>query len=277
MSNKLKRSVRESLDVVNATLMLINKLENELQDSSFSINMTINPFYYIVNILSKFASYDEIVNFLSSIIVYALPLIEASVKLKMLESLKDLFSCSVNPFITRQMILEGVVFDLRSVDLLNTLLFCPLDTNTQKSLGKMFYSDTEDIQFPDELVGCPDFNAFLWYVKNRAIGRSVWYGSANQKGEHEVLTQDSKPRLKDGIVTLEYTPRSSGLKNCVGQPMSIQIPYNDCLHVFLGNTKELVDTSSLSFEEVNKKIEDFNSTKVQLTIQTEKDITYLIA
>lgn len=264
MGNKTRRNARESLDVINASLTILDKLENENTDGSFSINMSINPFYFVMKLLTQFVSYEDIVKYLSYTIVCLLPAIELSVKLKMIESLKDLFSCSVNPFISRQMILEGVVFDLRSVDLLNILSFCPLDTNTQKSIGKMFYSDTEDFNFPDELVNCPDFNAFLWYVKNRAIGRSVWYGTRKQNTEHELLTQESRPRLKDGIITLEYSPRPNGLKDSVGQPMSIQVPHGDCLHVFLGNAKEIINVAPISFDNVNRKIEDFNDTIFQL-------------
>ena len=215
-----------------------------------------------MSILQQIVGYDEIVNFLTEFIVNGLPMIEDAAKIALCESLKDLFSCSINPLLSENLIRRGVVFDLSSIDLLNIMDRCPLsNTFDDDSYNLFFYSDVKDFSIPDQLVKCKDLNAVIWYVKQRSYDRVVWYGYQTQSDEHEDLTIDSKPSAKDGVITLEYSEKSSYLKDCENNDMDIQVPSNNCLHVFLGNTKGVTSTYAPepSSDKIVVKTDDFKN------------------
>ena len=65
-----------------------------------------------------------------------------------------------------------------------------------------------------------------------------------------------KQKKDDGIVTLEFNERSSSLKTASGKNMNAQTPYNNCLHVFIGNVKEISNTQIENFNTENNKIND---------------------
>ena len=186
---------------------------------------------------------------------------EDAVKISIVEALKGLFSCSVNPIISKKMIMDGIVLDLTKIDLLNVIDRCPLDgeNDIQKLKGSFFYFGTEGMNVPDQLEGCSDLNAVIWFVKHRGTDRTVWYGWKTQGDEHELLTIDSKPSVEQGVITMEYSEKASQLKNSKNEPMNIQVPHGNCLHVFLGNAKGVSDEAYPSSAEVVSKINDFNN------------------
>lgn len=238
----------EALGTISAALAILDKMP-ELQDDNFAISVDIRPVDLIMQCLYKVVGYDEVVKWLSNTIGYALPAIEVAVKSYILTQLKYIFDCTLNPFITYDLIKNGVVFDLKTVDLMNMLQFCPIDKtiSNKKKNGKYYYFGCENFNYPDELEQAEDFNALLWYMKNRTIGtRSVWYGYVEQPNvlQHKSLNQ--KQKKSDGIITLEYSGRSSGLKDAEGNHMTLQTPFNNCIHVFLGNTKPIEPLNSIT-------------------------------
>ena len=227
-----------------------------------------NPIEFIMSLLKQVVGYDELVEFLSETVVYGIPLLESAMKISVIESLKDLFSCSINPILSEDIINQGVVLDLTTIDLMNIMNRCPLgsENGKYKLNGSFFYSDVEGFTIPEELEKCKDLNAVIWFVKNKAIDRVVWYGYQNQDTDHEILTRrngaspGTMPSVKDGIITLEYVKKASELTDSMGNsPLHIQVPHDNCLHVFLGNAKGIAHEEVPSYQTIASHTSEFNA------------------
>ncbi|MBP5724052.1 MAG: hypothetical protein J6X18_10850 [Bacteroidales bacterium] len=271
MGNRSTQNAKSASASINATLSVLNGVTPVSVESvnGFSINM--NPFQFVIGLLQPIVGYDRIVNFLTELVVYGLPMLEDAVKISLIEALKGLFSCSVNPIISKSIINEGVVLDLTKIDLLKIMDRCPLDNDNsiQKIKGSFFYSGVEGMDVPDQLEGCSDLNAVIWFVKHRAMDRTVWYGWKTQGDEHELLTIDTKPSEKHGVITMEYSEKWSGLKDLMNNPLPPpQVPHGNCLHVFLGNAKG-VSTSIETYpssEQYYARARDFRSVSGSLSV-----------
>lgn len=238
---KKKETMNEALGTISAALAILEKMP-ELQDDNFALSVDIRPVDFLMQCLYKIVGYDKVVDWVTNRIVRDLPTIETAVKTYILTQLKYIFDCTINPFITYDLIKYGVVFDLKTVDLVNMLQYCPLDksVNNKKKNGKYYYFGCEEFDYPDQLENAEDFNALLWYMKNRTVGtRSVWYGYEEQKNASKHISLNQKQKKEDGIITLEYSGRPTGLKDAEGNSMTLQTPFNNCIHVFLGNTKPI--------------------------------------
>lgn len=105
--------------------------------------------------------------------------IEEAVKVILLTNIKSLYTCSVDPLISDELLGDytdingqpakgkGLEIDLEVADIMNILSFCPLSYE-----GEAFYFDNSTdnavIREISDLWKSRDFNAFLWYVINRA-------------------------------------------------------------------------------------------------------------
>lgn len=270
MSIKARQSAESVSSSINAMLSVLNgvtPLSVEKTNGGVSLTLSSNPFEYVMSLLQKVAGYDRVVEFLAEIVAYGLPMLEDSLKIALVESLKDLFSCSVNPVINEELIKYGVILDLSTIDLMGILKRCPLGTENElfKINGSFFYFDVERFTIPDELERCKDLNAVIWYVKHRATDRTVWYGYEHQDEEHELLSVQNGtspgtlPSEKDGVITMEFSEKSSQLTDCEGNSMSIQVPHGNCLHVFLGNTKGVSDEIQPSYSDILDKTNGFRT------------------
>lgn len=269
-NQKTQKTIDDTLGIISGALTVLNNYP-QLNDSNFSVSMNAKPFDFIMRILYYLVGYDKIVEFVSKLLVYELPVIEYAVKTYLLTQLKLMFSCTMNPFISYDLIRYGVVFDLKTVDLMNILRFSPLDNtiSRERKYGKYYYFGCDSVEIPDDLMYAEDFNAFLWYASHRRIGeREVWYGYKRNplKDENGVKVHKSinqKQTKKDGIITLEYNGRSSGLSDAEGNGMSIQTPFNNCIHVFIGNTAPIdsveVDTLNQTIKDSDKKLVKFTN------------------
>ena len=263
---------RQSVDAVSATINAILSVLNGVTPvnipTGLSLSLSLNPFKFIMGLLQPIVGYDRIVDFITELLVYGLPVLEESMKIALVESLKDMFSCSVNPTIDERLINTGVVLDLKTIDLLNVMERCPLDTeNTQaKVRGSFFYSDVDGFTVPDQLINCSDLNAVIWYVKHRAFDRTVWYGHDTQGNQHETLTLNTMPSKEHGVITMEYSERASTLKDSQGNQMRIQVPHGNCLHVFLGNTKGIPASGQEepSSDDLNERTKEFRDLTVSV-------------
>lgn len=277
--SKAQQKIDEAVGTINSAIAILDNVP-ELNDSNYTLSLSLNPFNIIMMFLRKVKSYDDIVNFVSKLIVFELPVIETAVKGYMLTHLKLFFSCSMNPIITHDLIQNGVVFDLKTVDLMNILHYCPLDlqNNTNNSYGRYFYFGCDDMQIPDDLKYSVDFNSFLWYTVNRRRGeREVWYGyKRNPKYEEDGVkvhrSLPEKQTKKNGVITLEYNGRSSNLSNAEGNGMNIQTPFNNCIHVFIGNTAPYdIDEVDFLYEDIKDK--DYQIAEFE---KLRKDIAHYI-
>lgn len=106
-----------------------------------------------------------------------LDIIEYSIKTILLLNVKNMFTCSLNPFIPDDVLKypdgvidrkgaaangKGIKIPLSTIDLYNTLDYCP----TEQKRGRFFYFDNNC--GTNDIWQSTDFNAFLWYIINKS-------------------------------------------------------------------------------------------------------------
>lgn len=307
-------------------------------NNHLSYNLSANPFDFLLDIIKHTAGYDAIIKWVGSTIAVGLPAIELTVKGVLLSNMSNLIQCSLDPRIPDRLLRDGLVFDLKELDIMNILEYSPLSSVTvsntkvnavaeddkssrswyDKLVGKLpgrikevnpgkyyyFGCDYETVVrngknvryplLPDDLKDAADFNAFLWYVKNREPYRKAWRGtnffrsqfddSIYHKGfmqQREELVGEKKYNKKcleernntaackfkkeAGILTLEYRETSSGLHDALGNELSgLQTPHDNCLHVFIGNTEPLDDEGIVAkrnrYKNLSKIVEERKET-----------------
>jgi hypothetical protein len=260
----IKKTKDDALAIINAALTILDRFpEFDETNTSLSINTSTNPFTFLMDLFKTTAGYNVFLKIISSYIAFALPALELSIKGILLTNIKNLLTCSLNPFITRELLLNGIVFDLRTIDVINMLSYSPFD-----KVGKYYYFGCDGFDYTDQLVKAGDFNAFLWHTKNKSLRRQVWYGVniiksnvdsslyEDEEGNSTILQKepkgnppskgeiDNEGKLKkckksDGIITIQYCERPNRLRNSEGNGVSyLQTPHNHCLQVFLGNVQE---------------------------------------
>ena len=289
----LQKTKSEALAIIDAALAILNKFpEIETANSTLSFNTSSNPFPFLMDCFKSTTGYNILINILSKFIMLGLPAVEIAVKGVLLANIKNILSCAINPFISDEILRNGIVFNLQQIDITDTLRYSPLD-----EIGKYYYFDNykkstvtdstgkkKQIDIPkqvDDLKVSKDFNCLIWYMKHIASFREVWGQQPDATGGRTNVIENNdtywnkkknKCRKGAGIVTLEYNVRPEGLRNAEGYGMSsddasyagLQTPYGECLHVFLGNVKEK------SNEEGNKQQEKYNVATQDLATANEQ-------
>ena len=107
-----------------------------------------------------------------------LDIIEYSIKTILLLNVKNMFTCSLNPFIPNDVLKypdggirqngasangKGIKIPISTIDLYNTLDYCPTD----QKRGCFFYFDNDC--GTNDVWKSTDFNAFLWYIINKSV------------------------------------------------------------------------------------------------------------
>ena len=278
----LQKTKSEALATIDAALAILNKFpEIETANSTLSFNTSSNPFPFLMDCFKSTTGYNILIKILSKFIMLGLPAVEIAVKGVLLANIKNILSCAINPFISDEILRNGIVFNLQQIDITDTLRYSPLD-----EIGKYYYFDNyekstvtdstgqkKQIDVPkdvDDLKVSKDFNCLIWYMKHIASFREVWGQQTDDEGgrTNDIENNDTywnkkkkKCRKGAGIVTLEYNVRPEGLRNAEGNGLSsgeasyagLQTPYGECLHVFLGNVKE---KSIEDIENQQKKYKD---------------------
>ena len=313
--SKIKITKDEALATVDAALSILNRFP-ELEDGNINLSFSTstNPFPFLMDLFKSTAGYNELIRIIANFIAKSLPAVEIAVKTLLITKLKDIISCSVNPFLTDDILKNGIIFNISEIDLIDTFKFSPFD----KKIGQYYYfgvfekeeyydEETKQIKersvpiMPDDLIKCDDMNALLWYMINRANKRYVWkptkyrhdddefrpdypfvdggYEKQNtedkkrmQRIYHDEPLEELEEALKsgeidqeefdikkseleekwtafktnfkqklkkeDGIVTFEFREKSANLVDAYGNGYSQQTPYNNILHVFIGDVRE---------------------------------------
>lgn len=260
----------ETIAVIDSAITILDRLPVfDKTNTSISYNETSNPFEFLIDIFKSTSGYDELINIISKFIAFELPALEIAVKAVLLSNIRNLLNCAINPIISDELLRNGIVFDLRTIDVMGMLYYCPLD-NTH--IGKRYYFGCDGFEYPAQLEHAGDFNAFLWFVKNKGINRSVWYGvdlfdatfndsaydfdydpynPAVSNGDGIMLQKEAVPAPSPGqvkcqkgcgIITLNYQERPIQLKDAEGNVRNLQTPYSNCLQVFIGYARPNVDT-----------------------------------
>lgn len=263
----LQNTKSKTLSVINSAITILNKMpELNQTNTTYSYNESSNPFEFIIDIFKSTSGFDALINIISKYIAIGLPALEVAVKAVLLSNIKNLLNCAINPIISDKLLEDGIVFDLRQIDVIGMLYYCPMDGT---HIGNRYYFGCDGFGHLYELEHAGDFNAFLWYVKNKGINRSVWYGvdpvaamlydSTFTNGNGYIMqksTSSIPPRPRNGvkckkdsgIITLDYHERPISLKNSIGGERYMQTPYSNCLQVFLGNVRPDIGTDA-SYEE----------------------------
>ncbi len=292
----IKKVKSDAIATIDAAITMLDKLpEFDETNISLSYNQSYNPFQFLMDLFKSTVGYDTFLNIISKIIAIELPAIEIAVKTVLLTNFRNLISCSLNPIISEDVILNGFVFNLYEIDLLNILQYSPLSYKIgvwKPNIGRNYYFGCDGFDYPSELKDAGDFNAFLFYVKNYSLGREVWRGvnliqstfDDSTWGNRESYVQQ-RPMLppdeivvkgkcvkRAGIVTLEYNERNSGLTLADGSgSLSLQTPYNNCLHVFIGNTAPIQTDDLTRLEQTVYDLEqEIEDKKNELILEKEK-------
>jgi len=287
----IKKIKSEAIATIDAALTILNKFpEFDEGNTNLSYNTSFNPFDFLMDLFKSTMGYDKFIQVISDIIVLELPAIEIAVKTVLITNFKNLISCTLNPLISDEVLLNGFTFNLEEVDILGILNYSPLAPKIGSfnlNPGKYFYFGCDKLEYPSELKRAGDFNAFLWYVKNISIGREVWTGVPEIQatfgdsvwGRGDYTTQKELPDDDDasfynqdknkcnqsaGILTLEFNERGSSIKDAEGHSdYNLKTPYNNCIHVFIGNTAPWnniqINAWKGELEEIERQIEDLKS------------------
>lgn len=237
-----RQVVSESLATVDAALAIINKYP-ELEGGEINLSGSINPFAFLLELFKSTKGYDWLINKIASFLAIGLPVVEIGVKAVILSQLKNLLTCSINPFVTTKLIREGVEFNIDQLDLTDLLHHSPLDSvayadngletwkPNRKNMGKYYYFDCEGCEIADDVKYSEDMNALFWFMKHRSGQRQVW------KKTEDYDPNDNKGKYKksNGIVTLDFHERATEMMNSDGSAHAVQVPITNCLQVFVGN------------------------------------------
>lgn len=268
--SKIKRIKEDTLATIDAALSILNRFP-DLEDGNVNLSFgtSLNPFPFLMDLFKSTAGYNELIRIIANFIAKYLPAVEIAVKTLLITKLKDIISCSVNPFLTDDILKNGIIFNISEIDLIDTFRYSPFD----KKIGQFYYfgvfekeeyldEKTGKIKersvpiIPDDLIKCDDMNALLWFMINRANKRYVWKPTKYRHddefradyphvdggfNEQNVADQDkfsNKLKKEDGIVTFEFNEKSANLVDAYGQKYLQQTPYNNILHVFIGDVRE---------------------------------------
>ena len=235
----VKQIKSEALATIDAAVSILNRYPDLGEaNTELSFNITTNPFTFLMDLFKTTTGYNKLIEIIAKFISWELPVVEAAVKALLIAKLKDIISCSVNPFFTEDILRNGIVFNIEEIDIADVLKYSPLD----QKVGKYFYFGTDEVKTADDLITCDDMDAFLWFMINRANRRYVWKPKKNRKDDEwrSDYPSDGSTKLKkeDGIITVEYYERPQNLMDAYGNPYRLQTPYNNCLHVFIGDVRE---------------------------------------
>ena len=132
----------EALGIIDAAMTILNKfpgLDESSDNISVSFTTSLNPFTYLLELFKHTEGYDKLINILSKFIAFELPILEIAVKGILANTLKDMISCSVNPIITKDLLINGVVLSVDEISLIDSLRYSPLDAR----VGKYFYFENQ--------------------------------------------------------------------------------------------------------------------------------------
>lgn len=328
----IKQIKSKALATIDAAMSILNRFP-DLNESNteLSFNTSTNPFTLFMDLFKTTTGYNKLISILAKFISYELPILESAVKSILIAKLKDIISCSVNPFFTEDILKNGIVFNVEEIDIADVLKYSPYD-----KVGKYFYFDIEPtinegetdfvmtddgsfievpkpkkVQNPSDLIKSDDMDALIWFMINKANKRYVWKPKKYRKGDeyrpdypfeensqpsqedirehydiplselneahdsNEITDEEynkqkerldkiienyrknyNKLKKEDGIITFEYYEHSQNLRDAYGEAYKLQTPYNNCLHVFIGDVREKKTNLINQLEEKERYIYD---------------------
>lgn len=222
--NKKKKTIQETLSSIDAVMTALNAYPNIedalMEKAQEKTKQYLGQFFptqldFAKDILEHLVGTDVMIDIVSSFLTVGLPPVEMALKAALLANMQSFGSkCSIDPIIYEKAVKEGIIFDLRQIDLYDKLTVSPLDSK----IGKYFYFGTDNCQSSydvlmsaidpnnqterrkgkmtnganqkegtsyinrtiDDSIGHyfserkRDFDCLLWYMKNKSATRQVW-------------------------------------------------------------------------------------------------------
>ena len=201
--SSISREQRDVLALIDAIMAMTEKAP---KSPYLGVGISLNPFTFLMDIITKYVSFEEMVDWLVDVLTVSLPTIELSIKGVILANLKATIDCNNDPRIPNWLRKngaadEGFIFDLRAIDYNNIMSVSPLSehgkahyfgTSTyfiidgDKESGKKYHTRTlackycieqglsmtrvrkySDCDNVYQLARAEDFNAYLWFVVNK--------------------------------------------------------------------------------------------------------------
>ena len=135
-----------SIDMVLAALNSYPNLEDAILDRvQGEANKFLGQFFptqldFSKEILEHLVGTDVLIEIVSDFITFELPAVEIALKSALLANMNNLgTNCTIDPFIYEKAIKEGIVFDLKQIDLIDKLTISPLD----RKIGQYYYFGIE--------------------------------------------------------------------------------------------------------------------------------------
>lgn len=150
--DKKRKTMQETLSSLDSVLVALNSYP-EIEDALLAqaqteMNKYLGQMFptqldFAKDILEHLVGTDVLIDIVSKFLTVALPGVEVGVKAALLANMQNLgTNCTIDPFIYEKAIKEGIVFDLRQIDLYDKLTVSPLD----RKIGKYFYFGIEDCE-----------------------------------------------------------------------------------------------------------------------------------
>lgn len=213
--NKLQKTLTESLSQIDGAMAALDAYP-DLEDALLSKTQGLANKYlgklfptqldFAKEVLEHLVGTDVLIEIVSDFLTVALPEVEVGLKAALLANMNNLGSgCTIDPIIYEKAIKEGIIFDLKQIDLIDKLSVSPLD----KKLGQYYYFGVENCESAYDVLQSAissdenaeanakvnksyigtaltnsvghyfgkkkrDFDCLLWYMKNKAAYREVW-------------------------------------------------------------------------------------------------------
>lgn len=233
--SSISKEQRDVLALIDAIMAMTEKAP---KSPYLGVGISLNPFTFLMDIITKYVSFEEMVDWLVDTLTVSLPTIELAIKGVILANLKATIDCNNDPRIPNWLRkngipTEGFVFDLCAIDYKNIMSVSPLSehgkahyfgTSTyfiidgDEESGKKYHTRTlackscikqglsmtrvrkySECDNVYQLARAEDFNAYLWFVVNKCYFTEHVTLSGNLLG---VITGTST--LNENIAT--YSP-----------------------------------------------------------------------
>lgn len=169
MKSTLEKQL-EAIATINVAQAAMNSLSriidflNTPPPSSFSAQFGFTPMSFLIGILRMLnVPVESLLDFTANFLVKFLPYLETAVKVAILTRLKQYISCTLDPRIPKPAREDGILIDIKSIDLFDKLSHNPLSKD-----GSTHYFGTSGIKDVYKLVRAEDMDAFLWYVMHHS-------------------------------------------------------------------------------------------------------------
>ena len=217
MSN-LSEEQRDILSRIDAILTMVEKIPK----NEYNFTVLVNPFDFLMEIISKKVSFDEMMDWLVNFLTVVIPKIEPVVKGVILAKLKERIDCNNDPRIPYWMRKdiwnlnpnndEGIIFELYDIDYKGMLNVSPLS-----SLGYNYYNGTRILfRINDERL-----KENIYYTYKDAVLECIDYNIdiANIIDESEISNVYELARAKDFNAFLWFVIHKGSFTNFVNPPV----------------------------------------------------------